>query len=150
MAKESRDTIIDNWKWTEKPNYQPQNSTEFGSGYPSDPKCKTWLDSNTNVSPPFGFPDFVRFSWGPAKNALKEGADNCGPIVKWEADEEDADDNSGGKQSSMDSFMLVNKKTEGKSRTTGNLDDMRRKRTRLGIYNELGLSKVTKFAEAAY
>ena len=149
MAKESRDTIIRNWKWTEKPNFQPQNSTEYGSGYPGDPKCKSWLVSNTNISPPFGFPDFVRFSWGPAKKALKEGADNCGPIVRWEADDDDVDDESGGKQASMDSFMLVNK-SEGKCRKSSNLEDMRRKRTRLGIYNELGLSKVTKFVEAAY
>ena len=65
VAKESRDTIIANWKWTETLNYAPQNSYEFGSGYPSDPKCKAWLASNCNVDVPFGFPDFARFSWGP-------------------------------------------------------------------------------------
>ncbi|KAL7528632.1 hypothetical protein ACHAXR_004397 [Thalassiosira sp. AJA248-18] len=145
VAKESRDTIIANWKWTEMPNYEPQNSNEFGSGYPSDPKCKSWLESNTNVDVPFGFPDFVRFSWGPAKNALKEGAAKCGPIVRWEADE-DEEDESGGKQSSLDSFMVV--KGEGKGRKIGNLEDLKRKRPRLGVFNELGLSKVTQFVEA--
>jgi len=145
VAKQSRDTLIANWKWTEKPNFQPQNSTNFGSGYPSDPKCKTWVDRNCNIDAPFGFPDFVRFSWAPTKNALKEGADNCGPVVRWEADEDEEDD-TGGKQSSLDSFMAVN----SKGRKRGSLEDLKRKRQRLGVFNELGLSKVTKFVEVAY
>jgi len=145
VAKESRDTMMANWKWTETPNYVPQNSDKFGSGYPSDPKCKAWLESNINVDVPFGFPDFVRFSWAPAKNALKEGADKSGPIVRWEADE---DDESGGKQSSLDSFVVVKKGGGNKGRTRGNMEELRRKKPRLGIFNELGLSKVTKFVEA--
>jgi len=144
VAKESRDTIIDNWNWTEKPNYIPNNSHEWGSGYPSDPKCKSWLKSNTNMDAPFGFPDYVRFSWAPAKNALKEGAENSGPIVKWEADEDEEDN-----QPSLNSFV-VGRKTVGKGRKIDNLEELRRKKSRLGIFNELGLSKVMKFAEAAY
>ncbi|KAL7539290.1 hypothetical protein ACHAWF_006367 [Thalassiosira exigua] len=148
VAKESRDTMIANWKWTETPGYESQNSTGFGSGYPSDPKCKEWLDSNCNVDMPFGFPDFVRFSWGPSKNALKEGAENCGPVVRWEADEDEEDD-SGGKQSRLDAFV-VGKKAEGKARNPGNLEELQRKRARPGIFNEMGLSKVTKFVEVAH
>eukprot|EP00580_Thalassiosira_gravida_P011695 CAMPEP_0201647668 /NCGR_PEP_ID=MMETSP0493-20130528/36185_1 /ASSEMBLY_ACC=CAM_ASM_000838 /TAXON_ID=420259 /ORGANISM="Thalassiosira gravida, Strain GMp14c1" /LENGTH=141 /DNA_ID=CAMNT_0048123129 /DNA_START=8 /DNA_END=433 /DNA_ORIENTATION=- len=141
--------MISNWKWTETPNYQPQNSHAFGSGYPSDPKCKSWLDANTSIDVPFGFPDFVRFSWGPAKNALKEGGDKCGPIVRWEADE-DEEDESGGRQSSLDSFV-VKKKVEGKGcRKTESLEELRRKKPRLGVFNELGLSKVSKFAQTTY
>ena len=147
VAKESRDALIAHWKWTE-PGYVPQNSHDRGSGYPSDPKCKAWFESNCNIDVPFGFPDFVRFSWGPSKNALKEGAPKCGPIVRWEADEED-DDESGGKQASLDAFV-VSKKAEGKGRKAGNLEELRRKRPRVGIFSELGLSKVAKFAEAAY
>lgn len=146
VAKESRDTIIANWKWTEAPNYEPKNSREFGSGYPGDPKCKAWLDSNCNVDVPFGFPDFVRFSWAPAKNALKDGGGESGPVIRWEADEDDEDE-SGGKQSSMDCFM-VSKTAEGRGRRSGNLEELRRKKPRLDIFNELGLSKVTKFVEA--
>lgn len=142
MAKESRDTITASWKWTESPNYEPQNSSEFGSGYPSDPKCKTWLESNCNVDVPFGFPDFVRFSWGPAKNALKESGEKSGLIVSWEADE-DEDDGSGGKQASMESFVLVKK--ESKTRKGGNLDDLRRKKQRFGIFNEMGVSPTVTF-----
>jgi hypothetical protein len=149
VAKESRDTIIANWKWTEAPNYEPKNGNDFGSGYPSDPKCKVWLDSNCNVDVPFGFPDFVRFSWAPVKNALKEGSDKCGPIVRWEADEdEETEESGGGTQSKLDSFV-VSRKVErgGGDRCTRNLDELRRKKARLGIYNELGLTKVTKFVE---
>ena len=148
MAKESRDTIIENWKWTEKPNYEPQKSNDFGSGYPGDPKCKTWLENNCSSNGVFGFPDFVRFSWAPSKNALKEEGEKNGLVVKWEADEDEEDD-SGGKQSSLDSFV-VSKKVEGKGRKSGKLEELRRKKARLGIYNELGLAKVTKFVESAY
>jgi len=147
VAKESRDTIIANWKWTEAPNYEARHANEFGSGYPSDPKCKVWLDSNCNVDVPFGFPDFVRFSWGPAKNALKQHGEKTGLNIRWEADEEE--DESGGRQSCLDSFM-VGKKVESKVRKPDNLDELRRKKPRHGIFNELGLSKVTKFVEAAY
>ncbi|KAL7427759.1 hypothetical protein ACHAXH_003809 [Discostella pseudostelligera] len=149
VAKESRDTIIANWKWTEAPNYEPKNGNDFGSGYPSDPKCKVWLDSNCNVDVPFGFPDFVRFSWAPVKNALKEGSDKCGHIVRWEADEdEETEESGGGTQSKLDSFV-VSRKVErgGGDRCTRNLDELRRKKARLGIYNELGLTKVIKFVE---
>jgi len=141
VAKESRDAIIAKWKWTEEPNYEPKNANEFGSGYPSDPKCKSWLDVNCNTDAPFGFPDFCRFSWAPAKTALKSG-----PVVKWEADD-DEEDESGGKQSSMDCFM-VSKKEDGKGRNSKSVAEPRRKIPRLDIFNELGLAKVTKFIDA--
>lgn len=145
VAKESRDAIIANWKWSEKPNYEPKDSYEYGSGYPSDPKCKSWLDGNCNVDAPFGFPDFVRFSWAPAKNVLKVAGEKSGHVVNWEADE---DDESGGKQSSMDSFV-VSKKADGKGRNSKSMEERRRKIPRLNIFNELGLIKVSKFVEAA-
>ncbi len=150
VAKESRDTIIANWRWTEAPNYEPKNCNEFGSGYPSDPKCKAWLDSNCNVDVPFGFPDFVRFSWAPVKNALKEDGERGGPVVRWEADEDDDDEENGGgtTQSKLDSFVVSRKVDRGTDRCAGNLDELRRKKkSRLGIFNELGLAKVTKFVE---
>ena len=77
--------------------------------------------------------------------AVKEEDEKNGPVIRWEADEEE--DDAG--QSSLDAFV-VSKKTEGKGRKIGNLEDLRRKKARLGIYNELGLAKVTKFVEAAY
>lgn len=144
VAKESRDAMTTNWKWSESNNYEPQDSKNFGSGYPSDPACKKWLESNCNLDPPFGFPDFVRFSWGPAKNALKGegGAAKGDPIIQWEADEEEEE--SGGKQASLDVFVVA-KKPDNK-RKKGALKVQRQKR--LGVFNELGLSKVMKFIES--
>lgn len=49
----------------------------YGSGYPSDPKTKAWM--RANLDPVFGFPSFVRFSWGPAKLMIKDSA----TLVKW-------------------------------------------------------------------
>lgn len=49
----------------------------YGSGYPSDPKTKAWMRANLDTI--FGFPSFVRFSWGPAKLMIKENA----ALVKW-------------------------------------------------------------------
>jgi ribonuclease H2 subunit A len=161
VAKESRDAIVQNWKWSECPNFVPQNGREFGSGYPSDPKCVEWMKRNCNVDRPFGFPDFVRFSWGPSKKMLGEGPDAAAvvagggerPIVKWEADEDDENNNSdggGGKQSSMQSFVVTKKVEEdnggAKKKTT--LMQPQRKKPRLAIFNELGVSKVAAlFAE---
>lgn len=43
-----------------------------GSGYPSDPNTKAWMDANCD--PVFGFPTFVRFSWGTTKTLLEKKA----------------------------------------------------------------------------
>ena len=167
VAKESRDAIVRNWKWSECPNYVPQNGHEFGSGYPSDPKCVDWMKRNCNVDRPFGFPDFARFSWGPTKKLLGEGpnaaavtGDGGGdgnnsndrgkrPIIKWEADEDDEnnDNDGGGKQSSMQSFVVTKKVVEDGNNNGGKKKMMQpqRKKPRLAIFNELGVSKVTAF-----
>jgi len=63
------------------------NNREFGSGYPSDPKCKAWMADNL-CDPVFGWPDVVRFSWGPAKKTLLKDA----ALVTFEADEEEEDE----------------------------------------------------------
>ncbi|KAK1735702.1 ribonuclease H2 subunit A [Skeletonema marinoi] len=161
VAKESRDAIVQNWKWSEMPNFIPQSGHEFGSGYPSDPKCVQWMKSNCNVDRPFGFPDFVRFSWGPTKKLLGEGPDAAAaagggdggsnndrgkrPIIKWEADEDDESNNDGGgKQSSMQSFV-VTKKVEDNGKKAVVMQP-KRKKPRLAIFNEMGVSKVAAFA----
>eukprot|EP00984_Skeletonema_dohrnii_P024702 scaffold13836_cov82-Skeletonema_dohrnii-CCMP3373.AAC.1 len=145
------------------PNFIPQSGHEFGSGYPSDPKCVQWMKSNCNVDRPFGFPDFVRFSWGPTKKLLGEGPDAASsaaagggdggnndrgkrPIIKWEADEDDESNNDGGgKQSSMQSFV-VTKKVEDNGKKAVVMQP-KRKKPRLAIFNEMGVSKVAAFAE---
>ncbi len=98
VAKVSRDCILESWKWSE-PDFESNNGKEFGSGYPSDPKCKEWLEKNL-VDPVFGYPDLVRFSWGPAKAAMKED----GVVkVEWKAEEED--DESCKNQMKMNAFL---------------------------------------------
>lgn len=52
-------------------------SKEVGSGYPSDPKTKAWLESNLDRT--FGYPKIVRFSWATVKNILEKDAH----LVKW-------------------------------------------------------------------
>ena len=41
-------------------------------GYPSDPRCKSWMEQLTD--PVFGYPDIMRFSWAPSKQQLSESA----------------------------------------------------------------------------
>ncbi|EGC39614.1 hypothetical protein DICPUDRAFT_26608 [Dictyostelium purpureum] len=57
-----------------------QLSTEFGSGYPSDPVTKFWLTKNRDKV--FGYPSFIRFSWSTADNAMRG---NCFG-VEWNLD----------------------------------------------------------------
>ncbi|KAG1709116.1 hypothetical protein DVH05_022748 [Phytophthora capsici] len=58
-AKVTRDRVISDWKWESPALDLP---TDFGSGYPSDPKTKAWLTSH--VDNVFIFPNIIRFSWG--------------------------------------------------------------------------------------
>ena len=148
VAKEARDVMTSGWAFTEAPfGYRPRDGLDVGSGYPSDPKCKAWMGRNSNVDSPFGFPDFVRFSWGPAKGALKEVDEGVpgtrGLGVRWEADDDDEDE----RQPSMDSFVTVK---GGNRRRKGCLDGLR-KRSRPGVFNDLGLTKLAKpLVESAY
>jgi ribonuclease H2 subunit A len=142
VAKESRDALTANWKWSETNGYEPKEKN-FGSGYPSDQTCANWMKANCNIDPPFGYPDFVRFSWGPAKNALKGEGGTNNPIIRWEADEEEEDE-SGGKQSSLDVFVVA-KNGDKRKRDSSVID----KKKRFAVFNELGLSKVVTFGETS-
>ena len=57
-----------------------------------------------------GYPDFVRFSWGPAKDAVKDN----GVLVEWEADEEEDDDHQ---QTQIKSFFMDEKNARKRKRT---------------------------------
>lgn len=98
IAKVTRDSIVENWVWSE-PGYEPEDGRNYGSGYPSDPTCKNWMDKNLSDNV-FCFPDFVRFSWGPAKSAVMEK----GVKVEWKADEEDE---NGEKEDTRDRKSVV-------------------------------------------
>lgn len=82
FAKVARDQAVKNWQFVE--SLQDLDS-DYGSGYPNDPKTKAWL--RKHVDPVFGFPQFVRFSWSTAQAILEKEAES----VTWEdsAAEED-------------------------------------------------------------
>lgn len=75
FAKVARDQAVKNWQFVE--SLQDLDS-DYGSGYPNDPKTKAWL--RKHVDPVFGFPQFVRFSWSTAQAILEKEAEG----VTWE------------------------------------------------------------------
>lgn len=85
-----RDRIISNWCFTEPKLNESRHAKNFGSGYPSDPICKEWLNQN-KMDPIFVYPDVVRFSWGPIKKLLLNDTTSFVP-VEFAADENDCDE----------------------------------------------------------
>ena len=70
VAKVVRDRMMEHWQYSESTyNTQQDKDKPVGSGYPSDPITKAWMDANLSC-PIFGYPDLVRFSWNPTKKAL--------------------------------------------------------------------------------
>mmetsp|Transcript_2239 Transcript_2239/g.2876 ORF Transcript_2239/g.2876 Transcript_2239/m.2876 type:complete len:348 (+) Transcript_2239:94-1137(+) len=134
IAKVTRDEMIENWKWNEEG--LTNITKDFGSGYPSDPKCKKWLENNF-VDHIFGYPDIVRFSWGPAKVAVKEK----GSCVEWEADvDDDEDDKSKVRdrnQMTMSSFFCAG--DDG--------GEKRRKRRKYRFFERMGMEPVTNLVK---
>jgi ribonuclease H2 subunit A len=57
----------------------------WGSGYPSDARCTTWLKSN--MDPLFGWGTECRFSWGTAKDLLD--SKGLGSRIDWPTQDED-------------------------------------------------------------
>lgn len=137
VAKVVRDQIVENWTWNadrkcpSASHYEKILSKDFGSGYPSDPKCKKWMENNL-VDQVFGYPDVVRFSWAPAKFMLKEKA----ALVEWEADEEDIDEC----QMSMKAFCARASDGMGKN------DNLSRnkKRRRVDFFEKIGMTVVSQ------
>ncbi|ELV14308.1 Ribonuclease H2 subunit A [Tupaia chinensis] len=74
-AKVARDQAVKNWQFVEE---LQDLDVDYGSGYPNDPKTKSWLKKH--VDPVFGFPQFVRFSWRTAQAILEKEAE----AVTWE------------------------------------------------------------------
>ncbi len=56
----------------------------WGSGYPSDSRCTTWLRENMNFV--FGWGTECRFSWGTAKDLLE--AKGSGVSVEWPTEDD--------------------------------------------------------------
>lgn len=135
VAKVSRDSILENWDYSE-PDYEAGNGNNYGSGYPSDPLCKAWMDKNL-LDPVFCFPAFVRFSWAPIKNMMKEK----GVPVTFKADNDDEhSENSNTNQMKMNTFLQAVVKKDGIQVATGSRKRKRfeyLEKTRIGIVNEL-------------
>lgn len=80
----TRDRVVSRWTWEESFPHSPP-PTDFGSGYPSDPRTADWLAAHTDAV--FGFPSLIRFSWSTAREKMEKA---CVPVA-W-AHEEDEDE----------------------------------------------------------
>lgn len=81
-AKVARDHAVQGWTFIENLG---EIDTDYGSGYPSDPKTKAWMLKY--LEPVFGYPQFVRFSWSTAQTLL----DSKAVPVHWDDDDEDGE-----------------------------------------------------------
>ena len=106
-----RDRLLSNWKFSELSSSSSPNEDnnkalyDFGSGYPSDPKCKAWMENNPLMDPVFGYTDLLRFSWAPTKNRLKE-EDNAASVV-FKADLDEEEEESLQQQKGMKQFLTA-------------------------------------------
>lgn len=83
-AKVTRDVALDHcYETVYKAKQAGIPADTWGSGYPSDSKCVSWL--RQNMDPVFGWGTECRFSWGTAKEMLEMKG---GTRVDWPADEE--------------------------------------------------------------
>ena len=69
VAKVTRDKLVADWHFPEETLNQ-RIARNYGSGYPADERTKTWLVDHCDKV--FGFPSFVRFSWGTCKKMMLE------------------------------------------------------------------------------
>uniref|UniRef100_A0A4W6FWR8 Ribonuclease n=1 Tax=Lates calcarifer TaxID=8187 RepID=A0A4W6FWR8_LATCA len=81
-AKVARDRAVKGWNFSEDLG---EVDTDYGSGYPNDPKTKAWLLKY--LDPVFGYSQFVRFSWSTAQTLM----DSKAVTVHWDDDEEDGE-----------------------------------------------------------
>ncbi|XP_038131277.1 ribonuclease H2 subunit A [Cyprinodon tularosa] len=81
-AKVARDRLVKGWTFAEDLG---EMDSDYGSGYPNDPKTKEWLLKY--LDPVFGYPQFVRFSWSTAQTLM----DSRAVTVHWDDDEEDGE-----------------------------------------------------------
>ena len=75
VAKVCRDKALREWRFKEGERFPA--GLAYGSGYPSDPATKRFLEDYSD--PVFGYPQLIRFSWMTTTKAL-EGA----VTIKWE------------------------------------------------------------------
>ncbi|KXJ96865.1 ribonuclease H-like domain-containing protein [Microdochium bolleyi] len=89
-AKVSRDAALEVLYEARRPvptgedDAAPAEAMAWGSGYPSDQRCVTWLKGN--MHPVFGWGPECRFSWGTAKDMMET---KSGVKVEWPQDEDE-------------------------------------------------------------
>lgn len=64
----------------------PAPEADWGSGYPSDARCSTWL--KRNIDPVFGWGPECRFSWSTTKDLLEDNK-AMAVTVDWPAEEDE-------------------------------------------------------------
>jgi ribonuclease H2 subunit A len=99
-AKVSRDAALD----VLYESYEEGAEVAWGSGYPSDARCTTWL--RANMDPLFGWGSECRFSWGTAKEMLENKG--VGAKTVWPDAAEEPGDNM-----KLTGFMMGGKEDEG-------------------------------------
>ena len=73
-AKVTRDAALD-VLYTSYAGEEDEGLVAWGSGYPSDARCSSWLKANMN--PLYGWGNECRFSWGTAKEMLEAKGAPC-------------------------------------------------------------------------
>jgi len=140
VAKVSRDSIIDQWTYSEEKFGLLDCDAKYGSGYPSDPACKAWMERNARVDPVFMFPDFVRFSWAPSRKAVED----FGAKVEWQAEVEDEKEDAS--QMKMNAFLhSVTKR--GKGGESHSIAPTK-KRRRCDYFERVKLTAVTELVKS--
>jgi ribonuclease H2 subunit A len=151
VAKVLRDALLQNWTFSEAASSSSSNScllpgdNKFGSGYPSDPTCKAWMQNNLAACPVFGFPDVVRFSWKPAKDALEKSEKAV--KVTFQADLDQDDDDHDNNNNDKDQFKISGIKRqqqESMSAFVGKKDGTPPKKKRYPYFQKRKLQVVSK------
>ncbi|KAK0651184.1 ribonuclease H-like domain-containing protein [Cercophora newfieldiana] len=105
-AKVTRDAALETL-WKARGQGEGEGEDEemaWGSGYPSDGRCVSWMKGN--MHPVFGWGPECRFSWGTAKDML-EATKNGGVKVDWPVDDD------GDSHQVTDFFTSKDQTTEG-------------------------------------
>ncbi len=109
---------------------------DFGSGYPSDPKCVGWMERNLQ-DPVFGYSNaLVRFSWNPIKSALATSKRAVEVTFAADADEEEDEE-------TRRHYVVLQQRMKSFLSDTQYQSQPKKKR-RLPYFDKLGLHAVTK------
>lgn len=86
VAKVTRDVALETiWQMEHTDDNVEGGDAGWGSGYPSDARCTTWMKQS--VDPVFGWGKEMRFSWGTARDLLD--AKGVGVPVVWPAEKDE-------------------------------------------------------------